>query len=142
MGAFGTEFFDDDAACDFIADAVDSDNARELFENSFNVALNSDYLDCDECYAVIVSAVFIDALCHGTKYDTEIFYDEEADVNSFDSFVDKNKSLQFSDLQETAVNALKCVLSDDSELNSLWQENEELYPKWRRNVEELIERLT
>lgn len=33
------------------------------------------------------------------------------------------------------------VLSEQSELNELWQENHMEYPNWRANVEEMMARL-
>jgi len=33
------------------------------------------------------------------------------------------------------------IWNKNSELNELWSENEKLYPKWKNNLEELINRL-
>ncbi|MEM1119180.1 MAG: DUF4259 domain-containing protein [Bacteroidota bacterium] len=41
-----------------------------------------------------------------------------------------------------AVLALQKVLSDNSELNELWSENDELYPKWKSTLKDLMDRLT
>jgi len=45
------------------------------------------------------------------------------------------------DLKVNAVHALQKVIGENSELNELWAENEELYPKWRQTILDLIERL-
>ncbi len=135
MGAWGHELFDDDTAYDYIDQIDNSDNPKEIFRNAFEVAINADYLEYDECHAVTVSASYIDSILNGTKpitdIDSEIFY----------PFIEKNKTLDVSDLKTDAVKALEKVISDNSELNELWADNEELYPKWKGNIEDLIKRL-
>ena len=44
-------------------------------------------------------------------------------------------------LKGIAVENLQRVLSDISELRELWEENVELYPVWRANIEAIIGRL-
>ena len=135
MGAWGYELFDDDTAYDYIDLIDNSNNPKEIFKNAFETAINADYLEYDECHAVTVSASYIDAILNGTKpvKDTEdgIFY----------RFIEKNKTLSVSDLKMDAVKALERVIGNNSELNELWAENEELYPKWKGNIEELMNRL-
>lgn len=133
MGAWNCGIFDDDSAYDFVSEIETAEKPRELFETAFAAALSTDYLEYDACHAVTVSAAYIDSILNGTKYRS----DDEAMAD----FVDKHQDLKVDDLMADAVKALQKVLDKDSELNELWSENEELYPKWKENIEQLIERL-
>ncbi|MCC9062891.1 DUF4259 domain-containing protein [Flavobacterium piscisymbiosum] len=137
MGAWDYGIFDDDTAYDFF-DEIRED-ARTFFNSSFEKAINSDYLDYEDCHAVTVSAAYIDNFLNGTKFrnDNED-QEDETNVNLFNSL---NKELILNDLKIPAVRALEKVISDNSELNELWSDNEELYPKWKQNIEDLIKRL-
>lgn len=137
MGAWGHGFFEDDSACDFIYEIQEAESIKQLFQNSFEEAINADYLEYDECHAAIISSVCMDAILNGTQYDA----DGEEDENDFNQIVAANKDLPLGDLKENAVKALQKVIGENSELNELWAENEELYPQWRQNIIDLIERL-
>ncbi len=76
---------------------------------------------------------------NGTNYRTD--NDEETDESNVNLFKSLYKGENLESLKETAIEALKKVISDKSELNELWSENEELYPKWKGNIESLINRL-
>ncbi|MCD6067556.1 MAG: hypothetical protein K0S33_2382 [Bacteroidetes bacterium] len=138
MGAWNYGIFDDDTAYDYVDIIENAEDPKEIFETSFEAAFHSDYLEYDECHAVTVSAAYMDAALNGTSYKSE---NDEED-NNINTFSKKHPGLQLNDLKASAVKALKIVLSDKSELNELWSENEELYPKWKGNLEELIKRLS
>ncbi|HVF97656.1 MAG TPA: DUF4259 domain-containing protein [Flavisolibacter sp.] len=134
MGAWGPGIFDDDAAYDFIEIIQDADEPTEVFQTSFETALQAEYLEYDDAHAVTVSAAYIDAVLNGTSYESE---DDEA----ITSFAKANKKLPLAPLKAAAVQALQKVIAENSELNELWKENEELYPQWKQNINALIERL-
>jgi hydroxymethylpyrimidine pyrophosphatase-like HAD family hydrolase len=138
MGAWDCGIFDDDTAYDF--DVEIKNDARVFFKSSFENAMLSEYLEYEEGHAVIVSAAYIDNLVNGTKYrnDNEELNDE-SNVNVFGILY---KDLEVEDLKLTAVDALKKVIDENSELNELWAENEELYPKWKQNILDIIHRLS
>lgn len=137
MGAWNYGIFDDDTAYDF-TDEI-KENPMAFFKDSFENAVSTDYLEYDDCHAVTVSAAYLDNLLNGTSYRTDNEdSDDESNVNNFGRL---HGDLQCENLKPLAVNALKVVISDNSELNELWSENEELYPEWKRNIEELIKRL-
>jgi hypothetical protein len=100
----------------------------------------SEYLEYEEGHAVIVSAAYIDNLVNGTEYrnDNEELNDE-SNVNVFGIL---HKDLEVEDLKLIAVSALKKVIDENSELNELWVENQELYPKWKQNILDIIHRLS
>lgn len=137
MGAWDYGIFDDDTAYDF-TDEIKS-NAKEFFKSSFESAINSDYLEYDECHMVTVSAAYLDNSLNGTNYRTDS--EEAKDESNVNMFGELNIDLKLEHLKETAIKALEIVISEKSELNELWSDNEELYPKWKSNLKELINRL-
>lgn len=137
MGAWGHGYFEDDAALDFMADIEDSDNPKKVIRQAFDTANKAEYLESDEGSAAIVAATYVDRKLNGTKFSPAA-HDEPLDV---DTFPDRNPDVDLSDLRKPAVEALQKVLSDNSELNELWAENDEDYPAWKQGVEQLIKRL-
>jgi hypothetical protein len=137
MGAWGYGFFEDDTACDFIYEIEEAENVRQLFQDSFEEAINADYLEYDAGHAVIVSAACIDGIVNGTKYNS----DDEEDESDFSRIVAANKDMPLDGLKANAVQALQKVIGENSELNELWSENEDDYPKWRQNILDLMKRL-
>ena len=137
MGAWNWGIFDDDTAYDF-TDEITED-AEGFFRDSFEEALSADYLEYDDCHAVTVSAAYLDNLLNGTNYRTDS--EDADDMSNVNNFGKLYRGEPLDGLKPLAVGALKVVISDKSELNELWSDNEELYPKWRGNIEELVGRL-
>lgn len=137
MGAWGHGHFEDDAAFDFMAEVEESENPKRFLENAFKIAIDFDYLEYDEATAVIVASTYVDGQVNGTKF-SGVDNSDPYDVNTF---VDRHPEIDLASLKGNAVKALQKVLSEKSELNELWAENEELYPSWRQGIEQLIGRL-
>lgn len=137
MGAWSFGIFDDDTAYEFTGEI--KNDAKSFFKASFELAINSDYLEFTECHAVTVSAAYIDCILNGTKY--RIDSEDEEDESNINLYKSLNPDIEVEDLKELAIKALQKVISKNSELNELWEENEESYPKWKGNIEELINRL-
>ena len=137
MGTWGTGYFEDDHALDFMSEIETSANPKQIIKEALKLAIESDYLDGDDGTAAIISATFVDAQLNGTKFSPD-------DENPLyvDTFSFRNPSIILSDLKTDAVSALHKVLSDNSELNGLWAENEEDYPKWKNGIEKLISSLS
>jgi hypothetical protein len=138
MGAWGHGYFQNDSALDFVSDVEYSDNPKKLFKNAFDRAIKSNYLDSDIGCEVIVSSTYLDSQINGTRFSSP---DREEPLE-VDTFPERNPNVDLSELKESAIEALKKVIDENSELNELWADNEEDYPLWRQGVEELIERLT
>jgi hypothetical protein len=138
MGAWGHGHFEDDAAFDFMAEIEESDDQKELLKNTFKTAIETEYLDADEANAVIVAATYVDNQVNGTTFSA----DDAEDPYDVDTFASRYPEIDLSPLQADAVQSLKIVLSERSELNELWAENEELYSAWRQGIEQLIQRLS
>ncbi len=140
MGSWDYGIFDDDTALDFVNEIkANPSSARELFQEAFDKAINVDYLEYDDCHMVTVSAAYLDNFLNQTKYEMD--YADDSDESNVNLFYQLQDNLELEDLRESAVLALKKVISDQSELKEIWAENEDLYPHWLAELEELCERL-
>ena len=137
MGAWGHGYFEDDSALDFMADVEESNHPKKVLHRAIQTALKADYLDADDGTAVIVAATYIDRQVNGTRFTP----DNLDDPLQVDTFPEKYPEISLADLQPMAIEALQKVLGEESEIQELWAENEELYPTWRAGVEQLIRRL-
>jgi hypothetical protein len=138
MGAWGHGYFQNDSALDFVSDVEYSKNPKELFKHVFDRTIKYDYLDSDMGCEVIVASTYIDSQINGTKFSSP----DREEPFEVDTFPERNPNVDFTDLKENAIEALKKVLDKNSELNELWADNEEDYPIWRQGVEQLIRRLS
>jgi hypothetical protein len=134
MGAWDTGIFDDDTACDVLASLGLADPMEQINEWYGN-AEDADYLEYTDCQCLLVSGAVIDAALNGTVFPCE-------DAETLASVVAVVKQKDPATLKATAVANLERVLGDASELRELWEENDELYPVWRQNIEEIIDRLS
>ena len=137
MGAWGHGHFEDDSAWDFMDEIEEADDPKEVIDAALDTAINAEYLESDDGNAVIVAATYVDRQQNGTIFSSP-GRDEPLNV---DTFPDRHPDVDFSDLKNKAIQALQRLLDDDSELNELWSDNEELYPAWKQGVEVLIQRL-
>jgi hypothetical protein len=134
MGAWGTGIFDDDMAFEIIDEIKNSHNQTVYFRSAFENSIGkNEYLEYDDGYRVIISAVFIDGIVNGNKYD--------ADGIEIDEWTKNYNGTPVKDLCNIAKQALKKVISQGSELNELWLENKEQYNKWSINIKLLLDRL-
>lgn len=138
MGAWGTGYFEDDAALDFMADVEESRDPKRILTRTFDKAIKAQYIESHEGTAVIVAAAYVDRQTNGTKYSKHNI-DPPLQIDTFPS---RNPDHNFSDLREKAVIALNKILGENSEINELWAENDEDYPTWKSGVQQLIMRLT
>ena len=128
MGAWGMGVFDDDTSCDLIDEAMEGEVAS-LIENA-SAHKDSDYLEYEECHEVLVSGAILDSILNGTKYGDA--------VEGFDEWVSKQPKALVASFKAQILEALNIIVSDKSELNELWQENEDDYPRWKANVNNII----
>jgi hypothetical protein len=135
MGAWGHGYLEDDSALDFMSELEESDDPKKLISDTLISAINSDYLESHEANSVIVSAIYVDSQTNGTKFSPD------GKPFEVDTFGERHPGIDFSDLREKACSALNKVIGESSELNELWQENEDDYPSWKQGIEKLISRL-
>lgn len=138
MGTWGTGYFEDDSALDFMDSIEKSDDPKRMLAKAFDKAIRSDYLESDEGTAVIVSAAYVDRHVNGTKFTPE----DNGEPFAIDTFPDRHPDQNFIDLKAKAVSALARILGDNSEINELWAENDEDYSTWREGIQQLIARLS
>ncbi len=134
MGAWDTGIFDDDTAYDVLASLAIADPMEQINEWYDNVE-DADYLEYTDCHCLLVSGTVIDAALNGTAYRC----DDEETLAAVVAVVKENDP---ASLKATAAANLQRVLGEASELRELWEENGELYPVWRQNIEEIIGRLS
>lgn len=137
MGTWGTGFFDDDAALDFMAGIEESTDAKRVIAKAFDTAIKGEYIESDEGIAVIVAAAYVDRQVTGTRYSAP----DKNVILAVDSFPTRNPDQNFSDLKGKAIAALRKILTENSEINEVWEENDDEYPIWRAGVQQLIDRL-
>jgi hypothetical protein len=137
MGTWDFGVFDDDTAYDCL-DEIRTD-PRGFFCRAFARAVEADDVDFDLGHAVTVSAAYVDNHLNGTTYRTDNA--DAKDETNVNLFKELRPDLRLDDLRDVAVSALRKVIGESSELNRLWSGNQELYPKWRGNLEALMERL-
>lgn len=138
MGTWGTGYFEDDSALDFMNDIEQSTDPKRMIVKAFDTAIKSDYIESDEGTAVIVSAAYVDRQVNGTRFTLE----NNGEPFEVDTFPDRHPEQDFLDLKGKAVSALARILGENSEINELWAENDEEYPAWRDGVQQLMARLS
>ena len=132
MGAWNYGIFDDDTACDALAELRTSPDIITDIEKYFDEVIQAEYVDCDDAQYALASAAIIDSVINDTSY----MYDDE-DLE----WLRSQKYLDFSSLKHKAVKAIDAILSDDSELKALWEENEKLYEAWKEDKLSIQKRL-
>ncbi|WP_026472193.1 DUF4259 domain-containing protein [Alkanindiges illinoisensis] len=132
MGAWGTGIFEDDTALDAMEEAIDS-TAVDFLQQVILTEDDEEYLEYDRAHQIIIAGVILDYLLNGTVYD----HNDEA----FEQWLEQQSRNDLNQFKTAVLAGLKIVLSNQSELNELWQENNVEYPNWRANVEAMIARL-
>lgn len=129
MGAWGMGVFDDDTSCEIMEDAIDEGTSIEALIGKALGASNSEYIEYTECHEIIVAGAMTNALLNEVVYKG---------VDDLGSWLASQNKVQAAPHKANLVAALKKVLSESSELNELWSENEDDYPIWRGNIESII----
>lgn len=133
MGAWNYTVFDDDTAYDALADLRASSEIIADMEKYFDAVIGAEYVDYDEGHYALVSAAIIDSVINETPY--------RCDDEDYSKWIETLKSFDFTPLKQKAIAAIDAVISDNSELKELWEENEELYSAWREDKISIQNRL-
>lgn len=136
MGTWGTNYFENDAALDYMGDIEETDDPVDMIEDIFDETLQAGYLDADTGTAAIVAAAYVDRQLNGTRYSTS-----DDDPLEIDSYFERNPGVQLASFRQRAGEALRRVLAPESELLELWSENEADLSAWRQTIEALRTRL-
>ena len=128
MGAWSHEPFGNDTACDWVFE-LEGSTDFEVIEQAFDQMINDDdeYLDADYgCVAHAAAELLAKVLGEGTQ--------NESYPEGIDEWIATLTSEPSAALLQKAVVALDLLLSEESELNELWEESGENYPLWKENI--------
>lgn len=132
MGAWGYKTFEDDIACDWLYDLQDAGEPLSFLYESLNPEDFDEYLEYESGCGILGACEVILAIKKGPDADQP---------EEFRDWVNENKSLDVDKLVPECIKALQRLLSEDSEIKELWEENEEYYPKWKAHVQSLLDAL-
>lgn len=132
MGTWDTGIFDDDTALDAMEQAMDT-TAQDFIAQVTSIISDDEYLDFERAHQLIIAAAIVDHLLNGSPYA----HNDEG----FESWLEQQSTAGLPEFKPALLTGLHRVLSDQCELNELWQENSVEYPVWRANVENIIGRL-
>jgi hypothetical protein len=130
MGTWGLGTFDDDIACDWIEDLHDSD-AIAFFNQCLDLTGHED-LEYLACIGVVCTAEIL----HGVLAQPREGLPEAAR-----QWIDNHKHLNVAPLAAEAILGLRRVICPSSEMHQLWEDNEEMYDAWMRQIKDLLSRL-
>lgn len=122
MGAWGIKTFENDDACDWIYE-LEKTSDLALLESTLETSRDK-YLEGPDGCAILAAVEVILALQGNSREDLP----EDAA-----KWVSAHQSLHAAALNTAAVAALDKVVSNDSELNELWQETDD-YQNWKNDV--------
>ena len=133
MGAWGYGVFDDDTAYDALEDLKASSEIIADLERYFDEVIQAEYVGFDEGQYALVSAAVIDSIVNDIPY--------RCDEEDYFEWTRTLKNLDLTPLKQKAIKAINAVISDNSELKDLWEENKQLYNLWREDKIALQKRL-
>ncbi|GGP22650.1 DUF4259 domain-containing protein [Silvimonas iriomotensis] len=130
MGAWGTRFFENDDASDWVYDLAPSGELAPVADAL--AAVDVDYLESPEGAVALCAAAAV-AVSQGLPVaelpDSLTAWKVQVDVTAAKALV------------PDAIAAIERVLANGSELKELWQENEEDYPAWEKEAASLRDQL-
>jgi hypothetical protein len=134
VGTWFVDSFGNDDACDW-ADGLEEVHDLSLIEDTLNavLAFGNEYIEAPESTAAI-AAIEVLARLQGN------WGERSAYSMSVDMWVEEHKLQPSSALVQKAHLVIERILSDNSELNELWQEGED-YQAWLAAVAELKGRI-
>lgn len=130
MGAWGKEAFENDDACDWLAELEDAKHLSVVDRTLGEVLLTGgDYLEAPLASEGLAAAEVVARLQNGEKISDGI-----------DDWVARKKIKASEDLARKAHLAIDRILGENSELRELWGEGSG-YDEWARSVQELRARI-
>jgi hypothetical protein len=130
VGAWGFRTFEDDTTCDWIWELTDASEPLLFLKESLRIDGSEDYLEYDQGASLLAASETVYALAFGLREDPP---------EDFQTWVASNGSLEVSNLFPHCIEGLRRLTSQNSELNELWAENDELYPKWKANIQQMVD---
>lgn len=130
MGTWGPGTFEDDIACDWVEDLFESDPIA-FFVQCLDLEGES-YLEFLACVGVVCTAEVISALLCGARRGLP---------EAIRQWVASNDTLNVLPLVPSAIEGLRRVAGDESEMQQRFEDNQEMYEPWLELVDDLIQRL-
>jgi len=128
MGTWDFRSFDNDDALEWLDELSETEDLSPFVE-TFDAGENEEYLEAPEGQAIIAAAEVINCFFNSPR---------EGIPEQAIKWVDDHKNIDVKSLVPEAIMKLARVLAEDSEIRELWEENEELFPKWLKDVEDLL----
>ena len=133
MGAWDYGVFDDDTAYDALEDLKASVEITADLERYFDEVIQAEYVGYEEGQYALVSAAVIDSVINDIPH--------RCDEEDYFEWTRTLKNLDVTPLRQKAIKAIDAVISDNSELKNLWEENKQLYHSWREDKIAIQKRL-
>ncbi len=131
MGTWGVGSFENDQALDFVGE-LEGTHDLSLIEAALDLEDDDEDLDVAIGTDVVVASEIVAALMGKPGLDLPV---------GVSTWVEARRGADVSSLRPRAVDLLKTVLSDRSELRQLWDESAKDAPAWKGRVGDLITRL-
>ena len=133
MGAWGVGSFENDHACDFLADATESGDLSLIREALDNVLTSTEYVEARDANAAIVAAEIVAA---GLGRPTLAAQRKDA----ISGWLSRIRPTIDAGLLAQTKDALSRILDQNSELRELWEETDD-FSDWQDSVKELGQQL-
>ena len=133
MATRGYRTFEDDAARAWL-DRLGASEGTELLELALlGQADEEAYLDYNQAVEILAAAEILHGLLYGPR---------EGVPERAAQWIESHGQVDVACLKPVCERQLGRVLAEPCELHRAWQENKELYPKWKANVLELQRAMT
>ena len=133
MGAWGFGSFENDDACDFLADATESGDLSLIRDVLDNVLTSTEYVEAPDASQAIAAAEIVAAALGRPTLAAQ----REEELSSW---IARIRPTIDTELAGQARDALTRILAPNSELRELWEEAEE-FSEWQSAVSELGQQL-
>ena len=134
MGAWGTGVFDNDTACDWAGELVESSDLSRIETTLDNVLqAGSGYLEAPEAEEALAAAEVV-ARLQGNWGVRDVY------TAPVDEWVEENNLVPPEDLTQKAIRAIDRILAPPSELLELWEETGDDLKAWKASLDDLRSR--
>lgn len=133
MGAWGIGSFENDDACDFLAEVMENGDLSLLREVLDNVLTSTEYVEAPDASQAIVAAEVIAAALGRPTLAAQRNEGLSNWLSRIRPSIDRELNAQARD-------ALTRILAPNSELRELWEEGDD-FPEWQAAVAELDQQL-
>lgn len=133
MGTWGIGSFENDDAADFMIDVLDSGDLSLIREVLDNVLTSTEYVEArDAALAIVAAEIATAALGRAT-----LAAQQEAGLADW---LARIRPTIDDNLRQQAVNALRRILAEHSELRELWEDTGD-FQDWQATVMDLEQQL-